>query len=160
MGILSWEWNPVVTRCRRLIAWTLLLTVLCQSALPCDCAQCGYAGESCCDERLHEQSRSSCCHDRPKRVHGALVSRLTADPQSHGSRTPAPNDSPCRRLVTSASAEGSSLRVPLGEAHRTWAFIPAASIVDVRCHGYTVLRSRDLGPRDPSWLARTVRLQV
>ncbi|GIX05087.1 MAG: hypothetical protein KatS3mg114_0956 [Planctomycetaceae bacterium] len=158
-----WEWSPVVARCRALIAWLLLLTVLGQSVVPCGCAQCGLAGNSCDDECLDERGGPTACrHVHKNGAHDTGVSELAARRHSRGQDTPgpAPSESPCRKLAAFISTEGSSVRMAVGEVRDVGAFVPFAQDIDVhhgRCSALIVL---DLGPFEPPRLARGVRLQV
>jgi hypothetical protein len=153
----------VVTCCQRLITWMLLLAVLGQAAIPCACAQCGFAGSPCGVERLDQQNgRATCCHSHGDSGHDAVASCLTAHRHSRGQKAPcpAPSESPCRRLAVFVSADGSNFRTPLGAVYAagTCAQFAAHDDTGPGCHATRI--TLDVGPCEASYLARSVRLQV
>lgn len=104
------------TRRRSLMAGLLLLTIICQSALPCRCAKCGIGmelsaatcGSQACDgdqcqAHLHQSdsadfnsaSQAACCH-------------CPHEPQDS---CPNSSESTCRRLVVMFSGSGSELQL-------------------------------------------------
>lgn len=150
----------MAARCRRLTTWTLLLTLLCQSAVPCVCARCGYAGQSCDGKRLDEQcGLTSGCHSHGSGAHNTTAPNGSTRRHSRNQDTPGhvPLESPCRKLAAFVSAEGSSVRMTSDESR---SLVPFTPDLYSRPSRRSALITLDLGPFDPPHLARGVRFQV
>lgn len=161
--MFRWEWSPVASRCRCLIAWTLLLTIVGQSVVPCGCAQCEFAGQSCNGKPFDERfALTACCHSGGDGTQNTDASSMSTRHHSRGHDAPghAPSESPCRKLAVFVSAEGSSARMTLDEVRDAGAFVHIALGVNARPIRLSARILLDLGPLEPCRFARIIRLQV
>ena len=120
MFSLRREWIPVGSQLRSAMAIWLILTVLCQPALPCGCARCDFDGG--CSAAACE-----CQECRGRHYHGEhqgseIVSCDAADQPTDCSRIRDPENScpgtpeaTCHRLIVVVSEAGSSPQVSFGE---------------------------------------------
>lgn len=165
-SIITWrEWIPVGKRLRSSMTVLLLLTVLCQSALPCGCAKCGIGmerssvacgweacgGDQC--QAHHHQCDTGCCDSASQ----AACCHCPHEPQDS---CPDSHESTCRRLIVIVSGSGSELRLATTGAiafDRQPVFFTDASL---NLQHFLTYAERDFCTFESSLLARCVRLQV
>lgn len=165
-SIISWrEWIPVGKRLRSLMAGLLLLTVMCQSALPCGCAKCGIgtvrSAAACgcpacdgdqCQDHHHENDTVGC--------NSASQADCCPCPHEPQGSCPDSQESTCRRLVVFLSGSGSELQLAVsGTIAFGWqpVFFTDASVT---LQHFLTRAERDFCTFESPQLTGCVRLQV
>ena len=156
------EWSPVVAYHQRLFAWMLLLTLLCQSVLPCGCARCGVGTASSAECSTSVRGGSRCSH-----AHGSAACDKTGASQRIGQLThesqspdPAPCETPCRRQIAFISSNWTGNQAsPSNVPDAVWA-ITRYQLADRRFGPISDSVEVEARPGGTSRVARSVRLQV
>lgn len=155
------EWSPVVAYHQRLFAWMLLLTLLCQSVLPCGCARCGVGTASSA-----ECSTSVCGGSRCSHAHGSAAcdktesvprTGLSHERQSPG---PAPCEAPCRRQAVFVSTNGTGNQASPSNVPDFGSAIASRQSTGHSIRSLSACIAIDFCPGGTSRMARSVRLQV
>ena len=166
-SIISWrEWIPVGKRLRRVMAGLLLLTVMCQSVLPCDCARCDIGmvrsaaacGCTTCNnggqwQDHHHQSDTADCNSASQ----AACCHFPHEPQDS---CPDSSESTCRWLVVIVSGSRSELQPAIsGTIAFSWqpVFFTESSVT---LQHFLTRAERDFCTFESPQLTGCVRLQV
>lgn len=147
---------------QRLFAWMLLLTLLCQSVLPCGCARCGMGTASSSECSLSERGGSCCSH-----AHGsAACDRTGSSPRtgllSHERQSPgpAPCETPCRRQTVFVSTNGTGNQASPSNVPDFGSAIASRQSTGHSIRSLSACIAIDFRPGGTSRMARSVPLQV
>lgn len=154
------------TRCRALIAG-LLLTMVCQSVLPCGCAMCGLPAKLCTTESTCEKTCSCLCHCHCGHEHDdaaqdseTAFSEIRQIHHDHEDSCPPRPDSTCRQHVVYVSAPSPELQLLLGVSFDIGEINPLIADDAAVFRGFLTSAGGGFSPGASSLLTRGVRLQV
>lgn len=147
---------------QRMFAWMLLLTLLCQSVLSCDCARCGVGTASsaecstsvCGGSRCSHVDGSAACDKAESAPRDGLLSHERQAPD------PAPCETPCRRQIVFVWTSGTGNQAsPSNVPDAVWA-ITRYQLADRRFGPISNSVEVEARPGGTSRMVRSVRLQV